>query len=101
MRRSTIVGRFAENGTRIFRARRLKGYTQMQVCDLAGVSHRQYVRLENGEHLPGAALRDRLADVLGVTREEIKSGDDDEEAQLPTDLAIALQVLARYTGARA
>jgi transcriptional regulator with XRE-family HTH domain len=99
MRRATIVGKYAENGQRIFTARRRKGFTQMHVCELAGVSHRQYVRLENGEHLPSEGLRDRLADTLGLERSEIKSGDDeDEESALPRDLDQALQVLARYVG---
>lgn len=84
MQRATIVGKHAENGKVIRRARRLKGLTQMQVCEAASVSHRQYVRLENGEHLPGGPLRDRLAETLGVERDEIKSNDDDEEDALAT-----------------
>ena len=82
MRRSTTVGRHSDNGRRIFDSRRDRKLTQMQVCALAGVSHRQYVRLENGEHLPSGDLRDRLAEVFGVPRESIKSADDDEESPL-------------------
>src|SRR5438067_1935218 len=80
MRRATTIGRHADNGQKIFRSRRSKGLTQMQVCESVGVSHRQYVRLENGEHLPSGALRDRLAEVFGVDKSEIKSGDDEDEA---------------------
>lgn len=99
MRRATTTGRHADNGRVIFKARRRKGLTQMQVCAIAGVSHRQYVRLENGEHLPGGGLRDRLADAFGVKPNEIKSSDDDEEdSPLPPDLVSALQTFARYAG---
>lgn len=80
MRRATTVGKHADNGERIYQARQDKGLTQMQVCDLVPLSHRQYVRLENGEHLPSGPMRDKLAAVLGVDRLTIKSGDDPEEA---------------------
>lgn len=79
MRRSQTVGKHADNGKRIYEARSEKGLTQMQVCELVPLSHRQYVRLENGEHLPSGPMRDRLAAVLGVDRLTIKSGDDNPE----------------------
>lgn len=79
MRRATTVGRHAENGLRIFRARKRKGLSQVALGNAAGISHRQIVRLENGEHLPSAEHRDLLAEALGLDRTQISSGDDDEE----------------------
>ena len=99
MRRATIVGKHAENGMRIFRARRRKGLSQVALGHAAGISHRQIVRLENGEHLPSGEHADRLAEALGIDRKEIGSSDDeDEELDLPPDLALALQTFARYAG---
>lgn len=98
VRRATTIGRHSENGLRIFRARRRKGLSQVALGEAAGISHRQIVRLENGEHLPSGEHRDRIAEALGVDRQEIQSSDDDEESDpLPPDLVEALQIIARYT----
>lgn len=55
------------------------------------------IRLENGEHLPSAALRDRIAEAVGDKRREIQAAEDeDEEVEPPMDdLVRALTRFAR------
>lgn len=91
-----------ENGQRIKRARqRVPGpngrpwISQQDFAPLIGASRRHVIRLENGEHLPGADLRDRIVAVTG-TEEQIDS-DDDEEEDMLRDL---LDVLARMRAKR-
>lgn len=95
MRKSTTIGRHAANGQIIFRARRRKGLTQTQLGDAVGVTYRQIIRLENGEHQPSGPVREKLAQVLGIDRTSLGSGDDDEEADMPADLLMAVRQLAR------
>lgn len=98
MRKALIVGKHAANGRRIFDARRRKGFTQTELGIAAGITYRQIIRLENGENLPSGGVRDRLAEALGLPRESIATGDEDEDSELPADLSQALQTLARYVG---
>lgn len=67
---------------------------------MIGTTRRHMIRLENGEHLPGIELRDRIVEAAGAEKSSVQSSDDDEEAVLPPDLDRALQTLARYVGAR-
>lgn len=100
--RATIVGRWAENGKAIRKARVRAGLSQERLAVAASTTRRHMIRLENGEHLPSAALRDRLIEITGAERASIAaSSDEEEEAALPPDLAQALQVFARYVGVNA
>ena len=101
MSRATTVGRWSENGKAILRARQRAGYSQEKFAAVIGTTRRHMIRLENGEHLPTGALRDRIVEASGAERASIAASDDEsEEAALPPDLDVALQVLARYVGAR-
>jgi transcriptional regulator with XRE-family HTH domain len=80
-----------ENGARIKRAReRLQSnrpaanhradrpISQEDFAPLVSTTRRHLIRLENGEHLPSAELRDRIVETTG-TEERIESSDDEEE----------------------
>lgn len=97
---------FRDNGQKIRRARQLitsprlaanhrpdRPISGQDFAPLVGCSTRHLVRLENGEHLPSGALRDRIVEVTGTT-EQIESSDDEEEAALPRDLIE--QIAARF-----
>lgn len=74
--------RYAENGKRIRRARKLTGLSQFNFGLEIGVTRRQMIRLENGEHLPSRPVRDRIEKRAGLSKGEIRSADDDEEGSL-------------------
>ena len=90
----TTQHRFAENGKVIRRARRRTGLSQENFAVQVGTTRRHMIRLENGEHLPTRALRDRILEQTG-SQDEIRSSDDeDEESSLTVDL-LQLAKLAR------
>ena len=72
---------FAENGARIRRARNRTGLSQERFAPIVGTSRRHMIRLENGEHLPGENLRDRIVEVTR-TDERIRAEDEEEEEAL-------------------
>lgn len=74
---------FALNGARIKRARGLTGLSQEVFAPLIGTTRRHMIRLERGQHLPGAALRDRIVESTG-TEEQIQSADDEEDESAST-----------------
>lgn len=82
---------FAENGARIQRARKLTGESQETFAAMIGTTRRHMIRLERGQHLPGAELRDRIVARTG-TAEQIHSADDDEEV----DLAMSFDDFLRH-----
>lgn len=73
---------FAKNGRiiRRFREQLEPHVSQERFADLVGTSRRHMIRLEQGYHLPGGDLRDRIAEAVGTTPEAIQSSDDDEES---------------------
>lgn len=54
--------------------------SQERFADVIGTTRRHMIRLENGEHLPSVALRDRIAEATGETRDKFQAADDDEES---------------------
>lgn len=71
---------FAKNGARIKSVRRRAGISQERLAAEVGTTRRHLIRLENGEHLPGRALRDRILAATRVdTSAGIESADDDAE----------------------
>lgn len=80
-----IVGPHAENGRRIREARKQRKLSQTLLGDAAGVTYRQIIRYENGEHLPSGDVRDRLADALGLDPALIESADDSQEDAADSD----------------
>lgn len=71
--------RHADNGAQIRRARKRIHLSQERFAAEVGTTRRHLIRLENGEHLPGGALRDRIADLAGQARDSIQSSDDEDE----------------------
>jgi len=59
---------------------------------MIGITRRHLIRLENGEHLPSAELRDRLAAETGERADHF-SLDEDEEADPVSDLVAAIRAL--------
>lgn len=59
------------------------------------------IRLENGEHLPASALRDRIAKAAGVTAASIHASDEDEEDDSAVSLDLILQRRIRQLVAEA
>jgi len=47
------------------------GLTQRQVADAAGMQQSAPARLESGANQPRTATLQRLADVMGLTREQV------------------------------
>jgi len=81
---ATRVHPFNGNGTMIRRLRKRAGISQERLAAQVGTTRRHMIRLENGEHLPSALLRDRIAEAVGDERGEIRAADeDDEEAAMP------------------
>lgn len=81
---ATRVHPFTGNGAIIRRLRKRAGISQERLALQVGTTRRHMIRLENGEHLPSTDLRNRLAEVIGDSRGEIKSADeDDEDSSMP------------------
>lgn len=51
--------------------RKEKGLSQVEVAKQAGISTRQYQRVEAGEHLPNVAPAIKIAKILGTTVEKL------------------------------
>jgi transcriptional regulator with XRE-family HTH domain len=68
---------FALNGAKIRKARLATGLSQEAFAPLIGTTRRHMIRLERGQHLPKAELRDRIVERTGTT-EQIQSADDEE-----------------------
>lgn len=83
--------RFSENGQRIRRARHLTGWSQENFAPRVGVTRRQMIKLENGEHRPRAAVRDRIVELTG-TEEQIESVDDEDEDALMRALIARVRI---------
>ena len=71
-RKATRSGPHAQNGLVIWRARRRKGMTQVELAAAAGVSRIQMIKLENGMHLPRPKTRDRIESALGLPAGTVK-----------------------------
>lgn len=77
----TRVHPFGDNGKSIRRLRLKTGKSQETVAVEIGTTRRHMIRLENGEHLPTAKMRERLAAALGVDGSEIQSCDDEDDEE--------------------
>ena len=64
-----------KTGTLIKNARIEKGLTQLELSDILGVSNKAVSRWECGETFPDVALLDHLATTLGLTIEELVTGE--------------------------
>ena len=64
-------------GSRIARLRKEKGMTQEALAEKLGVSSQAVSKWENDLACPDVSLLTTLADVLGVTTDELLSGKND------------------------
>lgn len=58
---------------KLMQKRKEKGLSQVEVAKQAGISTRQYRRVEAGEHLPNVAPAIKIAKILGTTVEKLFS----------------------------
>ncbi|MCH5164189.1 MAG: helix-turn-helix transcriptional regulator [Clostridiales bacterium] len=83
--------------------RKAKGYTQQQVADMIGVSNRTLSSWEQGRSYPDIMILPALAEIFGVTVDEILSGERLEVATVPAELTeksqkkIFKNALAKYS----
>jgi transcriptional regulator with XRE-family HTH domain len=92
-RTTTKTHRFSANGDRIRRARKRAGISQEALALNVGTTRRHMIRLENGEHLPGTPLRNRIASAVGVDPSAIQASDEDDEESDTVSLETAAQGL--------
>lgn len=57
--------------TRVRELRKQSKLTQQQLADLVHVSNRTIISIEKGQHSPSLMLAYRIAEVFGVTVEEL------------------------------
>ena len=76
------IKRYPESGGAYRRARRAARangvpVTQAHLARAVGIGRRFVIRLENGENRPAPALRDRIADFLGVDPDTLPAAGED------------------------
>lgn len=63
-------------GRKIEKVRRLRGFTQEQVGKALGISKQAYSKVEQSDSIPDSRI-EKIAEVLGVTSEGLRSFQDD------------------------
>ena len=87
--------RWVENGQAITRARKRKGISQERLAEQIGTTRRHMIRLENGEHLPGTILRDRIVAACDVEQGAIRSADDGNDSEEDPLAGVTVEDLVR------
>ena len=72
-------------GSRIARLRKEKGLTQEGLAEKLGISSQAVSKWENDSSCPDISLLPALADILGVTIDELLTGKNEEVKQLPVE----------------
>ena len=62
---------------RIFQLRKLQGYSQEKLAQLAGVTRQTINAIENNKYSPSLELAFTLADLLGVKVDDLFMKEDD------------------------
>jgi transcriptional regulator with XRE-family HTH domain len=57
---------YADNGSRVRRARRAIGLTQEEFATKLGLNRRSIIRIENGISLPSPPTRDKIVELTGT-----------------------------------
>ena len=73
-------------GKFIFELRKEKKMTQQELADKIGVTDREISKWENGRGMPDLSLMKPLCDVLGITLNELISGERIEKKELQKKL---------------
>ena len=58
--------------------RKMNGYSQAEVAERIGISRQAYAKWENGTTTPDVEKASMLADVYGITLDNLMKGDTDE-----------------------
>ena len=66
---------------RLEQLRRLMGLTQAEVAARVGISRSAYTMIESGARNPRMLVQKRLADLFGVTVDELFFGPDSHDVQ--------------------
>ena len=90
-----------KTGELIRRARTQKGYTQVELGDLIGVSNKAVSRWEKGESFPDIGVLESLSNILGVKIEELVIGESVPEAGMdPLNELVRVAVLQKRQSSR-
>lgn len=68
----------AKIGSLIYRLRKEKGYTQLQLADILNISDKTISKWERGQGCPDISLLKSLSEVFGVDMEKLLAGELDE-----------------------
>lgn len=68
----------AKIGSLIYRLRKEKGYTQLQLADILNISDKTISKWERGQGCPDILLLKSLSEVFGVDMEKLLAGELDE-----------------------
>lgn len=90
----TQISATAPLGDRIVWARKRSGISQERLAEHIGTSRRHMIRIEKGQHRPGQAFLDRIAEATGQPVELFAESEaldaDDEEADAAMRATFAL-----------
>ena len=75
------------SANRIKEVRLQRGLKQIDVASQVGVSERTFIRYENGVTEPKQSVIEKIAQVLGVTTDELMTTSTPENKNAPTDVA--------------
>ena len=68
----------AKIGSLIYRLRKEKGYTQLQLADILNISDKTISKWERGQGCPDISLLKSLSEVFGIDMEKLLAGELDE-----------------------
>lgn len=68
----------AKIGSLIYRLRKEKGYTQLQLADILNISDKTISKWERGQGCPDISLLKSLSELFGVDMEKLLAGELDE-----------------------
>ena len=79
-------------GARIKQARKASGLSHDKLAALTGSSRQHLIRLEQGLHMPGPEMLERIAEATGTAVSDLVPVDEEEAAAMadPKDFAAAM-----------
>lgn len=85
-------------GESIKKFREKRDWSQQELAERAQVSVTAVSKLERGLHDPSRRTKRRLAEVFGVTVEELETGEETVTLALPRDLYDSIAARAKHEG---
>lgn len=80
-------------GDRISKYRKEKGLTQEELANMLGVSSQAVSKWENDASCPDVSLLPQLCKILGISTDELLTGDNDEVKLVPVEQRKSLDEL--------